>query len=712
MSNDKMNPIKPIINSDLSQSRAYTFIDSYIYMRNNKYNALYEKNKNILKIEAEAIREQSASMLYNAFIEQTRILDSTIARIRSFALNIRNDVINSIRAELPDLKELDKFNEYLKDNSPAIMYTIYKIEPIEYNDMRVFFAKARKELINLIDINTETSNVERPLIHSEASDFLIKAMSYADYNHGLLTSENIVVMKLSNLVNLTKGFVKGEFMLNKIQKYFTMFDMYLKSYVMLQDLVDMLKPTQIGDRIILKDVRQKSISFTDYLVIYKHFVNMVKYMLDIISFYDSKFFNKIYAIQSNIEMYNSLLVSIANAINENATDGILNSDVIDAHKLINGTYQAQLMLYDSANEPKEYLPEDMCPDDKFVDKAVLDISKEENNNSPTIMDAITDYERSMNEAYYKLESMHPIDIFNGEVLTEAIKVDLSKKKLWKIIIDNSEKFWKIAAEFKKKNSDWITESKRADISNKNIDGKYTIYPYWDGYKVIEKINIPGFNKDDYSIITENNGLGFKRKYFPQEAFLDNGAINKNYFRTGTNKSQEDSKINITNSNYISMYKQALDLLDTQDRISRKIYDENRTIVNVLQGIKDVPVNESFALSMSEFKSEYYDILLEAEDNQYSIEQPSNNNTSTNNASSTTTNNKDTASPTSPDTIEDEIDGKDVNKDDANKSKNIKDMNDAIMAYVKICYSVQSARMGMLDEALGNCIKFIQHIRNK
>ena len=42
----------------------------------------------------------------------------------------------------------------------------------------------------------------------------------------------------------------------------------------------------------------------------------------------------------------------------------------------------------------------------------------------------------------------------------------------------------------------------------------------------------------------------------------------------------------------------------------------------------------------------------------------------------------------------------------------KDMNDAIMAYVKICYSVQSTRMGMLDEALGNCIKFIQHIRNK
>ena len=44
-----MNPIKPIINSDLSQSRAYTFIDSYIYMRNNKYNALYEKNKNSRK---------------------------------------------------------------------------------------------------------------------------------------------------------------------------------------------------------------------------------------------------------------------------------------------------------------------------------------------------------------------------------------------------------------------------------------------------------------------------------------------------------------------------------------------------------------------------------------------------------------------------------------------------------------------------------------
>lgn len=711
MSNDKMNPIKPIINSDLSQSRAYTFIDSYIYMRNNKYNALYEKNKNILKIEAEAIREQSAAMLYNAFIEQTRILDSTIARIRSFALNIRNDVMNSVRSELPDLQELNKFNEYLKDNSPAVKYIIYKIEPIEYNDMRVFFAKARKELMNLIDINTETSNVERPLVHSEASDFLTKAMSYANYNHGLLTSENIVIMKLTNLVNLTKSFVKGDLMVNKIQKYFAMFDMYLKSYVMLQDLVDMLKPTQINDRIILKEVRQKSISFNDYLVIYKHFVNMVKYMLDIISFYDSKFFNKIYAIQSNIEMYNSLLISVANSINENATDGILNSDVIDAHKLINGTYQAQLMLYDSANEPKEYLPDDMCPDDKFVNDAILDISKDDNNNTPTIMDAVTDYERSMNEAYYKLESMHPIDIFNKEVLTEAIKVDFSKKKLWKLIIDNTEKFWKISTEFKKKNSDWITESRRANISNKDIGDKYTIYPYWDGYKAIEKITIPNFGKSDYETITDNNGVAFKRKYFPQELFLDNGNINKNYFRTGTNKSQEDSKIDITNSNYSIMYKQALDLLDSQDKISRKIYDENRTIVNALQGVKDVPVNESFALSMSEFKSEYYDILLEAEDNQYSIDQTSNNNnTSANNTSSTA--NKDTASPTSPDKIEDAIDGKDVNKDDANKSKSVKDMNDAIMAYVKICYSVQSARMGMLDEALGNCIKFIQYIRNK
>ena len=41
--------VKPNISNTNSiiGSRAYTFLDSYVYMKNQRYNAFYEKNKEI-----------------------------------------------------------------------------------------------------------------------------------------------------------------------------------------------------------------------------------------------------------------------------------------------------------------------------------------------------------------------------------------------------------------------------------------------------------------------------------------------------------------------------------------------------------------------------------------------------------------------------------------------------------------------------------------
>ena len=58
--------IKPNVSSSNSiiGSRAYTFLDSYVYMKNQRYNAFYEKQKEILAIENDAISIKSANSLY------------------------------------------------------------------------------------------------------------------------------------------------------------------------------------------------------------------------------------------------------------------------------------------------------------------------------------------------------------------------------------------------------------------------------------------------------------------------------------------------------------------------------------------------------------------------------------------------------------------------------------------------------------------------
>lgn len=704
-------PVKQLSNSELSQSRAYTFIDSYIYMRNRRYNALYEKNKEILKIEANAIRNQSAEMLYNAFIEQSRILDSAISRIRQFALYTRNDVINNVSELFPERDDVNKYNTYLKNNSPVLKFIEYKIEPIKYNDMTIFFNKAISELKTMVNTDSSVANINNPILHQQGSDYLLnKAIGYVDYKYGLLSMENIKMIRLQDLVKLNKMYIKESYISSKIQKSFVMFDNYLKSYKYLQNMVDALKPTVYDDRILLKSVSQKSISFNDYLVIYKHFVNMIKYMVDIVSYYESKFFNKIYAIESNIEMYNSLLISGINELKKDTMTesniGLYHNDDPGLFNMINGNHQAQMMLYDNCDDIKTINIKNLYPDDEIVPVDVIDISDDKNKNKETFMDVVTDCERSINESTLSLKSMHPIDIFNinFESLNEAVSVK-TYKKLMEFIIKANDKFRKVSVEFKKANVDWIRQSKGKD--NGKDPGEFETYPYWDGFSVLEKIELPPMNtaEQEIGLLLNNNGIGFKQKYFPKELFKDDGTINKTYFRCGKDIDEEKAKMKINKTNVGQYYDKALKILESQDSVSNKIYSENLELLNALKKIKTVKMNESYALSMSEFKDEYYSLLLEADDNGYEVNSGDNSNASTDAT-------KDTAIATTPADIENKIDRKDktVNKDDADKNKNANDSNLAIFKYVEICYGIQSARMGVIDEALGNCIKFIQRVR--
>lgn len=111
-------------------------------------------------------------------------------------------------------------------------------------------------------------------------------------------------------------------------------------------------------------LNNKEISFTDYLTIYKHFSSMMKYIVDLVGYYDNLFYNKIYAIQSNIEVYNGVMNYTIDMINKSKPDdkdilqeayydGILNSDELDGHSLINGNNQANELLWDDTSDNED-----------------------------------------------------------------------------------------------------------------------------------------------------------------------------------------------------------------------------------------------------------------------------------------------------------------------------------------------------------------------
>ena len=345
-------------NDNFIGSRAYTFLDSYVYMKNRSYNALYEKNKEILKIENDAIQTNSPKILYNAFIEQMRILDSVIVRIRDFTVRIRDDVEQSIDKLMPSTIELDNFQNSLDKITlmPRFKYVKYKITPIKYTNVIQFYNLYKNEIKEFCEIKDSISNLEKPLLHGRATEYLINtAMTYTNYSDSLLEMEEIKIMSKEKLIKILSFFQKKGELKMIIGQDFKTFQFYLKQYHILSKMTECIKPTITPDNQICINVDGSKyiLSFNDYLVLYKHFSAMTKYMLDIINYYNSKFFNKIYAIQSNIELYRSIMRDVVDYANNKDAEIINESVYNDLYGMINGNTQADELLIDDTSDSEE-----------------------------------------------------------------------------------------------------------------------------------------------------------------------------------------------------------------------------------------------------------------------------------------------------------------------------------------------------------------------
>lgn len=353
LANIKLSPTTNSSNSVIG-SRAYTFLDSYIYMKNQKYNAMYEKNKEILAIECNALSLKSANILYNAFTEQCKILDSLIIRVRNFALRIKPDVIENLRLLMPSNSAIDEFLEVI--SSPADIkrykYVRYNIKPIKYENMASFMNLYKQEIKYFTDLNTQTMNKEDPFIRNKAAAYLINtAYEHANLNTELLEMENIKIINPAKLKSIYTFFKRKNTYITTVNQDFKTFIFYLRQYSGLRDIITSMRPTETRNELISLNISSgKQITFNDYFVLYKHFSSMIKYMIKIIGYHEQQFFNKIYALQNNIESY----VSILNDVLDNAknrdedNEESLHETFEDVYSLVNGNDQAKQLLNDTA----------------------------------------------------------------------------------------------------------------------------------------------------------------------------------------------------------------------------------------------------------------------------------------------------------------------------------------------------------------------------
>ena len=346
---------------DLVSSRAYTFLDSYIYMRNGKYNALYNANKEILAIEREALDKQSAEILYYALTEQTKMLNTVVIRIRNFAQNIRGDVIQNLQTIIPEADEMRKFEEALKASNPYPQKVVnYKISPIEYPNMAVFYSLFKRELKAYADIEDDKAPKDNPFIHTYATKFLIdSAEELAHINVDILSSEEFFITNLPKLIKIKEYFKKKQQIITGINRDFRTFYFYLRQFRMLQKVMATMNPTVMNDgRISVAGCSKPLNSFSDYLIYYKHYTMMVKYLIDVVSTYDMKFFNKIYAIQSNIEVYRAVINSVVSRYQTQ----MRNNESAEIDSMISGVDNVNLFL----NDAYELTPEEMAHKEKWM----------------------------------------------------------------------------------------------------------------------------------------------------------------------------------------------------------------------------------------------------------------------------------------------------------------------------------------------------------
>jgi len=171
----------------------------------------------------------------------------------------------------------------------------------------------RLEINNFTSIKTQSANKENPFIKDKAAKYLIDiAMAHANSATELLEMESIKIMNLSKLKSISEFFKHKNKFISTVTRDFRTFQFYLRQYSGLRDITSLMKPTELRNGDVLVNSSSKAISFNDYFVLYKHFISMIRYMINIISYHEQQFFNKIYALQSNIENY----VSIVNDVIE------------------------------------------------------------------------------------------------------------------------------------------------------------------------------------------------------------------------------------------------------------------------------------------------------------------------------------------------------------------------------------------------------------
>lgn len=691
-------------------SRAYTFVDSYIYMKNKNYNALYEKNKEILMLENDAIKYGSPKILYNAFFEQMRILDSVVARMRDFSIRIKGDVISNINLIMPDNDLILEFEESIDKIAllPKFKYVKYNIRSTKYADMAMFFNMFRNEIKEFCEIKDQSAAVSKPLLHGIATKFLTNvAMKYTNYNDSVLELEEIKIVTLQKLINILNFFQKKSQIKQIISEDFKTYDYYLRQYKVLYNITVLLEPVIEGNDIIIEVQGKKyKLTFNDYLVLYKHFSAIAKYLLDIVNYYNSKFFNKLYAIQSNIEVYRNIMRDVVNYAKNEDIDIIseTTNSFNDLYGLINGNTAAAEFLMDDVNDyadviddedeqPDNIEPDNVISNEKDLEKSIDDINNTNIEYSPNTYNTVAQNQNRLLNEYLKLESIHPIDIINNKstVMHEAVVSKLQLKKTLDAIIKAIEfsikKFKDISRELKKRNADWIEQARKFDLNKADLsDFREEMFPYWMSIpNKFNNVRIPDFTMKDEALY-EGDGTEFMNKYFKDIIDTD-GGVSKNIFRGLSSSSNKNEKYVIEYGKAKGMYKTLLNMMDDINKLRDKVAKDMEMISDTVKRVRNMntPMNESVLLQESIFKDEYFDILLEA---------------------------------TTPDQIEKEMDEDDPNnkddkievkREDNRRAISVDKQYKLVASWSKMCTSVTTAEMDVLDEAYGVCVKFINKV---
>jgi hypothetical protein len=349
----------------VTDSRSYMFLDSYINMRNRNYNALYEKNKETLLMESEAISQKNPFILYSAFLSQLKVLDNIVIRIRNFSIVSQKDILNNINEILPSQEMISIYDIALSSLNiqEPIKVISYDIKPIKYSSVMKLNNLCKIEIDGFCKLKNDKTNYDNPLIFDALTSFVKDNIGNNITNEdSMLLNEQIKIMRPNQYKEISAYFNKRAQIRNTIMMDFKTLYFYLIEFRILQKIADMMRPeikSENGKEYISIGNNNGKLTFTDYMVLYKHLSSLTKTMLDIVNYYNNRFYNKVYMIQSNITSYKSIMQDVINIykvrknkepsekpLSEAGYDGFINSSEYDGHSLINGNHQANMLLID------------------------------------------------------------------------------------------------------------------------------------------------------------------------------------------------------------------------------------------------------------------------------------------------------------------------------------------------------------------------------